>query len=222
MKKIICLFVGLMFFVGCNSSLDNQAKTLLDKRLEEAIDLGEVQQVKDLLAQGGNPNLKEKDGTPKLVSLAMVHLDADDEEIFKLLLGAGADPNIADKDGDTALMASSRKGDLVFMKLLLEAGADPNLCDKEGYGALMDAAEKGYDEAVKLLLSHGANPNLQNDWKTPLYLAILGNRASTVRILLEAGANPNLEVHEGGSLLQTARIKNSSEIEAMLLEAGAK
>lgn len=219
MKKFIYLLVFSLCFAACNAPRDN--RNPLDKQLEDAIDFVDLPQVQSLLDKGANPNLRDDSGDPVLLTIAMLSLHEEDGEIMKLLFAAGADPNITGKDGDTALMAASRNGNTDLVKILLDAGAKPDLVDEDGFTALMRAADQGYDDVVKLLLAAGANPNLKQADMTPLYIAILSNRASTVRVLLEGGANPNLAPHEHGTLLDSARIAHNAEIEKILLEFGA-
>jgi len=219
MKKIIYFLLVSLCFVACNVPHDTRSP--LDKQLEDAIDFTDLPKVKELLSKGANPNLRDKDGDPVLVTIAVLNLHAEDGEIMKLLLEAGADPNITDDDGQTALMSASNHGNTALVKTLLDAGAKPDLAEKNGFTALMWAADKGHDEVAKLLLAAGADPNLKSANMTPLYVAILSNRTSTVRVLLNGGADPNLAPHEHGTLLSSARLAHNAEIEKALLDAGA-
>ena len=62
----------------------------------------------------------------------------------------------------------------------------------------------------------GENPNLvraHHEYRTPLYFAVRQNRMGVVRFLLDRGANP---FYNGNDLVEMARIRGLSEIEALL------
>src|SRR5262249_52744874 len=89
----------------------------------------------------------DEDGVTPLMQAAR------DGERWKLdQLFGSADLNARDAYGWTALMYSTKKGDLSILTSLLAKGANPNVKDETGNTALMFAAEEGNIEQVKALL----------------------------------------------------------------------
>ena len=139
-------------------------------------------------------------------------------------------------DGRTALQIAQQRQHPDVEKLLVAKGAkDPNQLNKD----LAVAVINDITNDVKSLIAQGADPNIRfydikledsdkphiiemlRDY-TPLTQAAKGGQIEVSRILLEHGANPNLHTARGESALSLAREKKSSEIEQLLIEAGAK
>ncbi len=70
---------------------------------------------------------------------------------------SGADVNKPNEQGLTALMASSRNGDLKIVKLLIRYGAHINLKDHRDLSALQYATFENNLEIVEYLVSNGAD-----------------------------------------------------------------
>lgn len=92
---------------------------IVDGALLEAASGGYAKIVKELLAEGANPNAKNKFGETTLMKAT------DYPEIVKMLLSAGADVNAKTKTGWTALDSATGEyiGNAESAKLLREAGA---------------------------------------------------------------------------------------------------
>lgn len=118
--------------------------------LIDAITKGSIDDVKELLENGANPddtwietitNLK----SPELESYVQALSDAtplryairsDSPEMVELLLKCGALPNRLDTHGRTALHYAVASDRLEIAKMLLKYGADPNIKDKHDRYAL--------------------------------------------------------------------------------------
>ena len=176
---------------------------------------GNVEEVKELLKKGANPNVREKDGdTPLHVAARKGSVD-----VVELLLKHGADPNILDKYGWTPLHNAAREGHVEVVKLLLEHGADPNIQDEYGDTPLHDAVFKGHVNVVELLLKHGADPNIQNKYGwTPLHAAASEGRVEVVKLLLEHGANPTVKDKYGNTPLDLAREEGYDGVVSLIEE----
>ena len=202
--------------------------SLLDgaSRLHRAAATETEHQVRGLINQGADPNLRNWRGETPLHRAAIRNPDLD---VHRALIDAGADVNARDNTGATALHRAAGQPSPGRADLLIEAGADVNARDKGGSTPLHEAAGKGLDEGAKTLLKHGADPNLpDNTGRTPLHLAYAAERQDMVNRLLEAGANLEARDQEGrvpiqhlptddprGEHEQEQRANDSNEIRTM-------
>jgi len=75
------------------------AEPSVNEQLLQAAENGSLEQIKDLLAKGGDINAKNKEGEPVLMFAA----EEGDLGVVKFLIDKGADMNAKDKNGRTAV-----------------------------------------------------------------------------------------------------------------------
>lgn len=113
-----------------------------------------AERIKQLLAYGANPDMKDESGfTPLHICCRNGwngHMD-----IIKILIDAGADINSICIYGSTPLYLASRNGNLDIVKLLISKGAIHKACNDNDY-PIDRAAEYGHLDIVKLLINAGA------------------------------------------------------------------
>ncbi|MDA9909017.1 ankyrin repeat domain-containing protein [Gammaproteobacteria bacterium] len=145
--------------------------------------------LKQLLAQGADPNITGQFDTPALHWLIRVN----DQENVLLLLSAGADVNQTNRYGVTPMSLAVSNGDPDMVRLLLDAGADPNTLEHNAQSVLMSAADVGNFATVKLLVENGADVNARDRsfGQTPLMFAARAGHPLIVDYLLEKGTDPN-------------------------------
>lgn len=152
MKKlsaIASIFAILIALFGC-------ALTLYD-----AVERGDINTVKELIAEGAKTDVKEG-----VYAQTALHAAARNgrSDIIRILLDAGADVNSRDYWGDTALEYAAYKGSIESVKLLLDNGADVNSKDNHGKTPLIAAAEGYHTDIIKLLIDKGAHLEVAIAW----------------------------------------------------------
>ena len=131
---------------------------------------GDLDKVKDLIAEGVDVDSKNKGGTTALMMAARF----DNLDIVEYLVEKGADVNAKNELGRSALYMAARNGHVDVVEFLLDNDADINAKDsKYGNTVLMGACTRGQLEVVKILVK---NENLRINAKnksdhTALYLA---------------------------------------------------
>lgn len=126
----------------------------------EAIILGDVDRVKDLLANHWDANERAPDGFTSLALAAFFK----QPDIFDLLLPLTADVNAQAENPQkvAALHAATAQRQTEMVEKLLRAGATPDLEQADGFTPLHVAAQHGDTAIVALLLLFGADPRKKN------------------------------------------------------------
>ncbi len=91
---------------------------------------GDVVKIRQLLADGANPNAQDSNGfTPLHFAAQESHTDA-----IEVLIFCGADPELPNKFGNSSLWTAvfNSRGDGTSIKALLKAGADPRHANNSG------------------------------------------------------------------------------------------
>ena len=175
----------------------------------------DIDEVRELIANGANINGREEDKTTPLFAA----VESGNLEIVQLLLEQGAKVNARDKEKQSPLMRLDDDATPNLVELLLRFGAKINLADKEGNTALILAARGVKSEVLKALIDAGADVNIANKaGRTALINAADNSDVESVRLLIAAGADINAKDKEG----ETAWDKTGDdEIEELLVSHGA-
>ena len=113
--------------------------------LSDAIEAGNIDQVRQLLVDGIDINACDEAGRSPL----MMACSYAQGECVTALLAAGAEVQAQTADGETALMGAAAAGNLAIIEALIAAGADPLTLDKSSTTAMEYAAIKGHAEVVR-------------------------------------------------------------------------
>ena len=142
--------------------------------------------MRDALANGGNANSLDRDGTSAL-QFAVKYGHA---EVVQVLLDS---PDLALNSrfqfpyNGTPLQLAARYGNEKIVQLLInDQRVDVNITDKENNTPLHDAAKRGHNRIVVLLLNH---PHIKANFKnkeghTPLMSALVRKMVDCVRDML--------------------------------------
>lgn len=183
------------------------------KQLAQAIRNGRIEALRQLLADGADPNYTDYNHPP-LLSLAA---EAGCLEAARTLLDHGANPNpmLAAFLHLPPLHHATIRGDLDLMRLLLLSGADPDATCRNGTTAFGWAVRKAQEKAALLLLEHGAKAEFGQI--NPVLWVMLSGTCSLAWTLYERGVLPDGEpkVLEA-ALRQMARQGQTPLLEVLL------
>jgi ankyrin repeat protein len=214
--------IGLMAWGLVLSPLAVAAAASTDLRLVEAVRNRDAVQVRALLAERVDANVKQPDGATAL------HWAAQWEDLatVDLLIHAGAEVNAANDYGVTPLAVACQNGGTASAKVvekLLNAGANPNASLPSGETVLMSASFAGNVDTVKVLLDRGAGVNAKEAAKgqTALMWAASQGHREVVRVLLDHGADVNARSMGQFTPLLFAARRGDIELARTLIAAGA-
>lgn len=114
---------------------------------------GDLQQLRQVLAAGGNVNAPDDTGITPLHCAAQ----SGNVDLVRLLLSHGARLDARDNIGETPIYPALRSGSEPVVRLLLESGAGLRSANVMGLTPLHIAAMVGPFANVRQLLEHGAD-----------------------------------------------------------------
>jgi len=165
-----------------------------NEQLIQAVESGEIEQVRRVLTGGAVVNARTRAGLTAL-SVAIIR---GYDDIALLLIEKGASLDARDRSGDrenqhpgnSPVHYAAIYGRTRVLQAMLARGVSPNLRDRNGRTLLMLAAENGHRETVQLLLQHGADPAARSALgETALQLARRWGDPELVRLLQTAHRN---------------------------------
>jgi len=162
------------------------ASDTADQALMVVAQVGKVDAVKRLLAEGANIETTDQHGR-SVLDVATAFGQAD---VVKMLLAAGANANAGTGNRTRALHIAAASGKADIVKTLLAAGARVDVADQDGNEPLHLAVVNPINgQIVKDLLDAGAKVDVaNNDGMQPIHLAARSAGAGTVQTLLASGA----------------------------------
>ena len=219
--------------------------------LMEALEAGELEEVREMLEAGVRPGLGNASGE----SVVMVALRMGEPGLALQLIESGADLEARDETGASALYHAVRTGDAAVVKALLDCGMSPNedapeggqlvayavkhgrmasarlLFDRgatkrarcaDGTPVSFHAAERGATWMLKEILEESRSVDLHNvDGDTLLHAAVRGGQPEMMEILWGYGADAAAVNRHGDSLLHVALRAGRTALVPILLEEGA-
>ncbi|WP_397473238.1 ankyrin repeat domain-containing protein [Pusillimonas sp.] len=170
-----------------------------------------VEQVRNHLALGEDPNAVDAEGQPAI----MQAIQDGAWKVYDLLVRhRKINVNAVNGHNETPLMYLSVIGQTKRAADLIAKGAEVN---RLGWAPLHYAASKGHLETVKLLLANKAMVNAPSpDGTSPLMMAAYSGSEEVVRALLNAGADATARNLRGEDAADWARRKNHNQLAAQL------
>jgi ankyrin repeat protein len=189
-----------------------------DRRLVDAARNQDQPNVRALLAQHVDVNVRSDDGSTALLWAA--HWN--DVATADLLIHAGANVNGANDFHVTPLSLACTNGSAALVERLLKAGANPNTPIATGETPVMTCASSGSADAVRLLIGRGADVNAKepSENQTALMWAASERHPDVVRMLIAAGADLHARTRKGFTALHFAAREGDLEVTRLLLDAG--
>jgi ankyrin repeat protein/beta-lactamase regulating signal transducer with metallopeptidase domain len=236
---------ALVLTARAGTETTTEPKARPDESLHRAAAAGDIEQLKKLIAQGGDLNALDRLLNTPLCSA----VDSGSMEAVQVLVEAGADVNAgswsplftavdkdnvaiaeyliahgADKHGDDywpVLMEALYESSTGMVRLLITKGADTNYKSVElhGYTALHCAVDKGYRDIAELLIQKGVDVNA-GPW-TPLHSAAREKYTDMAELLIQNGADVNAKDHKGETPLYTAIRRKDLGMTRLLVSKGA-
>ncbi len=167
-----------------------------NNELLKAVESGNVDKARELIAAGADIKMRSKGKTLLVVAIGENH-----EAMVEFLLENGAEIN-TDETGPLGppLIAAIDNGSLRFVERLIARGADVNLPDEEHqispllFACEMEPSNEDQFSIVKALIEAGADIN-HHDWMGRSALSVSNNSQVTnlLRSLNAAGAEDNDE-----------------------------
>ena len=136
MKHLLLTTIAAVVLVGCGPSEAERA-------LSEAAAVGNIEAVKQAIADGADVNAKNYGLTPLHIAAQTGH-----KEVSELLIIKGADVNAKDRDDGSPLHHAAFWGRKEVVELLIDKGANVNAKD-DIYGTPLDLAERDREDSAK-------------------------------------------------------------------------
>ncbi|MBT3200328.1 MAG: hypothetical protein HN350_10475 [Phycisphaerales bacterium] len=179
--------------------------------LHAAAEMGRMEQLRELLGGGVNPDIGDHKGFTALHHTTYVA----GPEAAKCLLLHGATVDAKSKTGLTPLGLAAQEGSHRTALVLIEAGANVNAKDMYGYTPLSHAMWRGDGVLGRLLVEKGA--------AVDIFSAVGLGKVEEVKALLKAdGTLVHSTDGKGRGLLHWAAANGEDDMIKILLDAGVK
>lgn len=220
---ILRTFVASTIVVWCGPATAQTAPTAADIATYSGLHLaaheGRVDDINRLIAEGADPNIRDRaERTAAHIAAFASHDDA-----LRALAAGGADMNALENRAYDVLTVAAVADDPDLVSLAMELGNRPDLVTSVYDGtALIAAAHLGHHDVVARLVAGGAPLDHVNNlgWTALMEAVVLGDggpdHTRTIQILVEAGADRTIGDRQGVTPLQHAISRGYTDIVLLL------
>jgi ankyrin repeat protein len=191
-----------------------------DYSLHHAADKGNLEEVRALVENGTDVNLKNRSNkTPLFFAARNGNL-----ELVKYLIENHANVNVIDKDGEKPIFYAVQSGNLEVVKYLVENRAHVKAKNNKDITPLFYAAKDGYLEIIKYLVEKGADVTVKDNiyGEIPHFNAACSGHLEVVKYLVEKGLDVNVKSKYYKTPIFNAVQSGHLEIVQYLVEQGAE
>jgi ankyrin repeat protein len=226
MKHIIITTIAAVVLVGCGESQQTSpqsetgSQTAPINSIHDAAKRGDIEAVKQYLADNANVNSKDSKGMTPLHAAAI----RNHKEIAQLLIAKGADVNAKTIGQQTPMHAAAYNGYRNIIELLIEHGADVNSQIKLS-GSFNNMTPLDFDlvyshgKNSELLIEHGGITGAKPD--TTIHEAAEHGRSFDLKHHLIAGADINARDENGMTPIHLAVKHGHKAMTELLIAKGA-
>ncbi|KAH8707195.1 ankyrin repeat-containing domain protein, partial [Phaeosphaeriaceae sp. PMI808] len=169
--------------------------------LHRAVERKDREWMQWLIEKGANKNSRDENGCSPLHYAIWTR---DDGTIAGYLLESGADISAIDRFGNTPLHSAASASNLAVLRVCIAWAHDINISDSDGNTPLHHAADDDWvlPGRIQELVGAGANVHACNhSGKTPLHVAVEGQRPDNAEALLKCRAQVNAGDKDGATPL---------------------
>ena len=171
-------------FTGTNAAAQ-RSRMIFEHPFIVAARNGELLSVRDYLARGDSPEVRDRNGQTPL----MIAVQAGDVEMAEDIVAATELFDTKDNQGNTALGLAAIHDQIEIAEFLLAAGASPNVPNRLGMTPLMIAAKEARLLILEILVEHQPDFSLRDyTGRGPLGWARQSRDQSVIRLLELMGA----------------------------------
>lgn len=183
MIALLAILFPILF--ATSNAWSQQSRLIFEHPFIVAARAGNLQAVRNYLARGESPEVRDKQGqTPLMVAVQKGKL-----EMVEIIIAATKFIDIKDNQGNTALGLAVIHGYLESTELLLQAGASPNVPNRQGMTPLMLAAKHARVVVLEMMAEHLPDLTLRDyTGRGPLGWARQGRNSRIIRLLKTMGA----------------------------------
>jgi ankyrin repeat protein len=190
----------------------------LPEPLYDAAERGDLSEVKRLVAEGIDANVRGTIGCTALLHAA----SKGHTSVAEFLIRKGADVNAKNELGLTALHYGADGGHDALVEMLIRMGADIDARERLGATPLHHAATMGHTSVAELLIRNSAEVDARNKRDfTPLHGAALMGNAAVAELLIRRGAEVNARAEDGWTPLHVAAQNGHLNVVKLLIRMGA-
>lgn len=185
------------------------------KLLFEAMDKNDVNEVKELIANGADCQIENELG------LTVLHWASftGHKSIVEMVVMNGVNPDKVSIKGymQTPLILAAQGGHIDIAQYLIQKGAKIDAKDMFGRTPLSHSLEAGQLSMSKFLLNQDANVDSKDDVsQTPLHIAVVKGNIEIVELLIEKGADVKAKNELGMTPQDLAKQLGRSKIANLL------